>query len=326
VGLKSRLFKHYFPEVLAAGAFYRMPPSSGIVLMYHEVLPDDISLPAWTIVRESNFRCQMSYLRAHFDVVSIDHALERVGGKHNAKRPFAVVTFDDGYQGNFSTVLPIMEAMGLPFTVYVATKAIVEKELYWYDRIINLLNVQEDVQLKLIWNDHSAYFSIPQRGENRRWREVQKLLNRLKLMALEEREKNVRNIAGKFSGIESPLKMLSEVELQRLADSSNVTIGCHTHTHELLDQLEPIDVRETLHIANKHITELTGCPPRHFAYPNGNFNDCVLNLVREAKYASAVTTLPGIWSHKDNRLIIPRIGIGRFDSMGLFKARVSGYL
>jgi peptidoglycan/xylan/chitin deacetylase (PgdA/CDA1 family) len=326
VGINSRLFKYYFPDIFAKTAIRSFSPYSGIVLMYHEVLPDDVALPAWTIVKESDFRWQLNFLKIYFDFVSIDQALERIDRKHNAKRPFAVVTFDDGYKGNFNTVLPIMETLGLPFIVYIATKAIVEEELYWYDRIINLLNIRENLQVKLIWNHQLKTLTIPKNGEDCRWLQVQKILNLLKIMAPEDREQAVSNIVDKHSVNVSSFGMMNEDEMRQLSYSNCVTIGCHTHGHELLDQLDARAVRETLNIAYGYIKSITGYSPRHFAYPNGNFNNCIINLVRDAGYDSAVTTLPGILSDRNCRMRIPRLSIGRFETKSQFKARVLRFL
>ena len=296
--------------------------------MYHEVLPDDVTLPAWTIVRESDFHWQMRYLQRHFDVVSMAQAVERVSGKHEARRPFAVVTFDDGYRGNLHTVLPIMKSMGLPFILYAATQAIIDKSLYWYDQVVSLLDVPEDVQVSLgQQGQQEERFHIPSRaGAERRWQELERLLACLKRMAPAEREAAVRRIADKYDGITSAIEMLSPEELHRLAGSNCVTVGAHTHRHELLDQLQQKEVRHTLHTANEHITRITGYSPRHFSYPNGNFNQQVLGQLRGAGYETAVTTRSGTWSNRDCLLKIPRIGIGRFETMGQFKARVSGCL
>lgn len=321
------MFNSYFPEVLAQRAIDRMSASSGVVLMYHEVLPDEVTLPAWTIVRESDFQWQMRYLQGHFDVVTMDQALARVAGKSNAKRPFAVVTFDDGYKGNLECVLPIMESLGLPFLVYVATQAIIENNLYWYDQIINLLSVNEDMHHSIEQGGKAEDFKIPYNAsDNARWVATQRLLSRLKLMPPTDRKTEVTRIKDGRKENTSVLQMLTEQDLKRLAQSSSVSIGAHTHRHELLDQLTPQEVMETLQTSNDHVTRITGCRPKHFAYPNGNFNQWVVTQVQEAGYETAVTTVRGYWDHKDSALLIPRHGIGRFVSKGQFKAGVSGYL
>jgi peptidoglycan/xylan/chitin deacetylase (PgdA/CDA1 family) len=304
-----------------------MSPVSGVVLLYHEVLPDDIAIPSWTVVRESDFRRQMAYLGQRFDVVSIDQALERVCRPCISRKPFAVVTFDDGYRGNLSTALPVMESMGLPFVLYVASKAIIDGRINWYDRIINLLNSPGDITLSLKIQGKEEQFRIPRwGGENRRWIEVQRLLAMLKNVPSSEREKAVEQISREYDGVKSPLEMLTFADLQKLARSTCVTVGSHTHGHELLDQLDPKDLAATLHASNRHITRIVGYPPRHFAYPNGNFNQNVVEQVRSMGYETAVTTLNGTWSREVCRLKIPRIGIGRFETSNCFKARLSGYL
>lgn len=327
MGVKTRLARLYFPERLATRAVERLPVFSGVVLMYHEVLPDDVDLPAWTILRESDFRWQMQYLGRHFDVVSMDEAFRRVcrGGK--ASRPFAVVTFDDGYKGNFHTVLPLMEDMGLPFIVYVATQGVLEKKLFWYDRIICLLASGHDLRIDLSIQGKNRRFTVPANaGPSRRWDSVQRLLTCLKQMPPEVRESSVENIVS-CSAQEKPLlEMLDAPDVKRLADSSCATIGSHTHRHELLDQVSPEGVRDTILTAEKCIADITGSAPVHFAYPNGNFNLSVQKQVMAAGYKTAVTTIPGFWSGEEQRLRIPRMGIGRFETKSGFKARVGGFL
>lgn len=327
MGIKDRIFNFYFPDVLANRKIRRLSCFAGIVLMYHEVLPDEIKLPSWTVVRESDFIWQMRYLQENYNVVTIDHALDAIGGKFVNNKPFAVITFDDGYRGNLDTVLPIMETMGLPFVLYAATQAVFEQELYWFDKIINLLSIDEDFEICISRGGRDEYFKIPYYGGGAlRWQRLQPILSRLKEMIPFEREIAVEKIFEKFSGISSPLTMLNMLDLQRLAKSDCITIGAHTHGHELLDQLEPQRIRETISAANHHISCITGAQPRHFSYPNGNYNQEVLDLVREVGYKTAVTTMCGTWSSRNSQLEIPRIGIGRFETLGRFKARVSGYL
>jgi len=327
LGFKNRLARLYFPEWLAARGIGRLPVFSGIVLMYHEVLPDDVDLPAWTIVREEDFRWQMQYLGRHFDIVSMDEACRRVSSGEKVNSPFAVVTFDDGYKGNLHTVLPIMEEMGLPFMVYVATQGVVEEKLFWYDEIISLLASGKDLNVHLTMKGRNTRFFIPARGRPvRRWSAVQHLLTCLKKMPFAERESAVEQITAEHGRHETVLEMLTPPEVKRLASSSCVTIGSHTHHHVLLDQVSVKEVRETIETANKHITGITGSSPVHFAYPNGNFNAVVQEQVQNFGYVTAVTTGAGIWSMVDQQLEIPRMGIGRFETRTGFKALAAGFL
>ena len=327
MGIKGRLFRYYFPEALAGSAIRRVPASCGVVLVYHEVLPDDSGPPAWVNVRESDFLWQMKYLKMYFDVVSMDQALERSLMGKCGQKPFAVVTFDDGYKGNLHTVLPFMESMGLPFIVYVATEAVTEGKLLWHDRILGRLSGKKSVVVRLDGGGKRGKLKIAFGGsESSRWEKVQRLLTCLKEMGPVEREKAVKDMLGEHNGTEPDIKMLNSEDLQKLARSNCVTLGCHTHGHELLHRLEPREIVETLNTANEHLAAITGRAPRHFAYPNGDFNESVVEQVREMGYKTAVTTRPGYWTSNSDLHQIPRIGIGRFETVGQFKARLSGYL
>jgi len=68
----------------------------------------------------------------------------------------------------------------------------------------------------------------------------------------------------------------------------------------------------------------SGKAVRHFAYPFGEFNPEVARIVRDCGFVSSQATTTGFWRREDSVFAIPRLGIGRFDSLGSFKARVSG--
>jgi hypothetical protein len=46
--------------------------------------------------------------------------------------------------------------------------------------------------------------------------------------------------------------------------------------------------------------------------------------VRDCGFVSSHATTPGFWRRADSVYAIPRVSVGRFDSLGSFKARVSG--
>lgn len=299
----------------------------GYILMYHEVLPDGASIPAWTVVRENDFRWQIAFLQRHYDIVSTDEAMARVTGHTNGQRPFVVITFDDGYSGNLSTVLPIMREFNAPFTVYVATKAIEDRSIYWYDKIINLLKSSEDVEWSSTVGGANSHFRIPGRGsDNQRWVAIQRLLTWLKSLSECERCEEVGRIVERYPGLRSELRMLTPERLSDLASDPLVTIGCHTHGHELLDQLDDDSVLATLETANDLLQKWTDKLPAHFSYPNGNVNERVKKLVRKAGFITAVTTESRVCSAGDDLFSLPRNGVGRFDSRNHFKARMAGFL
>ena len=81
-----------------------------------------------------------------------------------------MVTFDDGYAGNYRVLLPIVKSMNMPVTVFVATKHIQDQSLYWYDRLINALQGEENISLNHLL---LGKYRINQCKGAENWREIE---------------------------------------------------------------------------------------------------------------------------------------------------------
>lgn len=324
MGIARRLAALHWPRFLEERARRAMAANHGVVLMYHEVLPDDMEAAIWTVVTESRFRRQMEHLRAHYDVVSVDAAVQRVLTPTAKGRPFAVVTFDDGYRGNLTCALPIMESLGLPFTVFVATRAIQTGRLHWYDHVILYLLECGQRGCEIPTSQGVVRYAPGRSTGSRRWAKINGVLTALKSLSEDERHRIALALPERANA--PLLAMLSKAELGSLAASPLVEIGCHTHGHELLDGLPTPDARDSILTAQQQLTEVLGHPPRHFAYPNGNYNELTIDLVKELGFATAFTVQPRLWTHAESLWEIPRIGVGRFENQPLFRALVSGAL
>ena len=297
--------------------------------MYHEVLKDAEEIEAWTVVRESAFHEQMEYLSGNFQIVSLDKALQGINFPREKGEGLAVVTFDDGYSGNCRVMLPIIESMKIPVTVFVATGAVEAQARYWYDRLILALQPggAEAVTLDLREFGLKKYsFSPKDRGETR-WTRIQRLLTDLKTLSPASRETAVASVLGQSNprpqGAQSALTPLSLEALKALAASPWVTLGAHSHCHNILVQLEKDEISKSIQTSKSLLEDWTGRPVTHFAYPNGDYNAKVMECVRNAGFVSAMATHPRAWNRSDSLYAIPRVGVGRYDSLDSFKATLA---
>lgn len=72
------------------------------------------------------------------------------------------------------------------------------------------------------------------------------------------------------------------------------TIGSHTTTHPWLTRIPEAAAREEIRASRKHLEDRFAVAVTDFCYPYGDWNERVLDLVREAGYRTAVTTLAGV--------------------------------
>jgi peptidoglycan/xylan/chitin deacetylase (PgdA/CDA1 family) len=299
-----------------------------VIFMYHELAADDDEIESWTVVRRSDFMRQMDYLRARFDIVSLAQAIERMSLPNDAERPLAVLTFDDGDRGNRDVLLPIVEALALPVTIFVATRQVQDQELYWFDRLINALQTDQPVVIR-----HPA-LSVPVCPVNatrgaRNWSRIEQLLSALKALDPQVREQVVEDILQRLparSTRRRAIAPLSVRDVRELAGSPFVTVGAHSHCHNILTQLDGATARETIGRSKALLESWTGRTIDYFAYPNGDYNDSVIEAVATAGFKAAVAGEPRLWSRGENLLALPRIGVGRYDTHAVFKAKASGGL
>jgi len=268
--------------------------------MYHGVVADDEALAEgdWLQVRASEFRRQMAYLARHYRVVDFAEALT---GEVGAGKPRAIVTFDDGYANNYSVALPILAALDLRATVFVATGQVGTNRLFWWDRL----------------HLAAAGRSVPP-GEIAR-------LKALPPSRLDAEVDAYIEQRGWTLPREAPAayRSLGVDELQALHRSGRVEIGSHTHGHEILEHLPDAAVEATVAASCAFLRE-QGIAPRFFAAPNGDYRQEQIPLLARAGLQVCVATREGLWRPAEGAYRIPRIGIGRGCAMAEFALALTG--
>ena len=74
----------------------------------------------------------LKYREQSYRFVSIDQVCDILDGKEKGK-PFVCLTFDDGYQDNYTVALPLLKRLEVPFVVYVTTGFIDNRlPMWWY--------------------------------------------------------------------------------------------------------------------------------------------------------------------------------------------------
>lgn len=81
---------------------------------------------------------------------------------------------------------------------------------------------------------------------------------------------------------------ISWAGLADLASSDLVTIGNHTHRHQLLDRLDPSAIDEELDRANDLLAEHLGDTPTHFAYPKAVAGSAAAEEAVRTRFRTAV--------------------------------------
>ncbi len=101
--------------------FLFVTPIGVPILAYHKISNDD---NVYSIPPEL-FDSQMQYLAENgFTAISLPQLADGLAGKSVLPTKPVVITFDDGYEDNFTTALPILEKYGLRAAVFIAVNKV----------------------------------------------------------------------------------------------------------------------------------------------------------------------------------------------------------
>jgi peptidoglycan/xylan/chitin deacetylase (PgdA/CDA1 family) len=334
-GLRHQLFTAGFRVITASGADRWLTPAargSGVILMFHHVRPEsprEFAPNRLLEITPGFLNIILEVLKqSGFELIALDDLPSRLSAQSDA-RPFAVLTFDDGYRDNVDHARPVLRRHAAPWTLFVATEfADGTGRLWWLeleravarlDRIHVTLDARSlDLPCRTAAQKRTAFETIYwelRRGPEERLRSV--------IAELAE------NAGVKPAGLVQDL-CLGWDDLRALADDPHVTIGAHTVTHAMLAKHDDATVRREIATSKSVLEERLGRPVRHFAYPVGDPTSAgprEFRLAREAGFATAVTTRPGhvFPGHAAHLHALPRVSMnGLFQTEAALRSLLSG--
>ncbi|HEX5311186.1 polysaccharide deacetylase family protein [Aquabacterium sp.] len=295
----------------------RLARSGITVFMYHDIGDDRTDIDVWQIVRRTDFLRQVDYLRKHYTLIDLEQALREIHSPRSDK-PYAVLTFDDGHRGNIEHLLPIVQQEQLPVTLYIATGHVDTGKPYWFDRIVNHLQSNQAIDLDLRDVGLEHYRFNETRGAAN-WARMQKLLMAIKRLPADRCDPVTEQIVKRLpqKGKQAMVPLTPE-EVGALSKISGITIGAHTDGHEVLTNVDLSVAEESIRQSVIKLQKWTGTAPKHFAYPAGYHNEALQELICKMGFASAMSTDSGIWRPQHGLFRIPRISVGRYDTLNKF--------
>jgi peptidoglycan/xylan/chitin deacetylase (PgdA/CDA1 family) len=276
-------------------------------------------------IQEDCFREQLAYLDKHFDVVTLSEAIE--GLRHNRiTRPTAVITFDDGYQNNYSVAFPILREFKLPGTIFLTTGLIDSDDTLWDLRLNRSLGVTTERSLS--WNG----LTLDLCGFGAKTLAKVEIRSRLKdlparslSVQLDEVITALGDDPGRPIEMDSPFRMLSAEAIAKMVLSGLMEFGAHSHTHPVLSHLSREECEDEIGRSIKIVQNLTGRPCKLFAYPFGgadDYNQQTVEILRGLGVCGAVTSRNGPNGRNSSLLELHRYGAVSGEGMALFKLKV----
>jgi peptidoglycan/xylan/chitin deacetylase (PgdA/CDA1 family) len=252
------------------------------VLSYHGILDsagdqESVSLP-WLHLAAREFEAHCSFIREACNPISLSQWRDAAsGGPPLPPRP-VLLTFDDGYRTVLTVARGILSKYEIPAVAFVATDAVERGELLWFDAV-DRTHGEKTV-------DAMKHLPFPE------W-----------LVRAQASTTTAR--------CDDPNAPLSVDEVRLLAETGLFEIGAHTMSHAMLTNADQQVQTAEIRGSKEKLESWTGRQVEAFAYPNGDFTDETVKLVRDAGYSCAFTAKEGFSPRTRMSFAMPRFFVMR---------------
>jgi peptidoglycan/xylan/chitin deacetylase (PgdA/CDA1 family) len=280
--------------------------------MYHRVIdPQDITnryTQAGMSVTHSTFKKQVAFLCDKYRIISLRELVSdlREGRKPAPHR--VVVTFDDGWQDNYALAFPTLKAYRAPATIFLTTGAIGANHLFWFLKVGMVIAECSEIPPAL--RNAAPGGTEP---------ELDRALEALKTMdaaQLEDLADEVLMASNLSADILSRKRwMLNWDEIREM--SASIDFGSHGRSHAILTRMRPQDAEAEIVESKREMEANLNRPVDFFAYPNGDYDATVRNMVERAGYQAALATRGLAGSSNLDFFALGRVGIHEGVSCGI---------
>ena len=320
----KQFLKYFFAYTLFVSGFLdrrrkKTLKNRVVVLMYHRVLKSDEMSRSFSnngiIVHDNTFKKHIEYLTKHFNIISLQDLIKHLDTGTPFKDCTCLITFDDGWIDNYTNAFPVLKKYSAPALIFLPIDFIGSGNLFWQEKLAYYLhsiaaNVADgknilrekgvidsiDLPALQISKQVTSYIASLKKLDNR---EIDNVLGFYLAYAQDNHALQSDN------GIDSYMNW----EQVSTMHSRGISFGSHAVSHRLLSKFSDMEIEHEVSHSKKTISSRLADKVDSIAYPNGDFNNNVINKVKKSGYKIAFSTNSGYFSVDDDPYQVRRINI-----------------
>lgn len=259
---------------------------------------------------ESDFYHLIKDLKNNGNAVSMNDFITRKAIPKNAY----VITFDDGFENNYSVAVPILKEFETPATFYITSSFINENKMSWIDQVDYAIEQTEKNEINFMERN----FSLNSDEDKIIFLEYVRQNYKGNRSFFLEKERYVNDIFEQTKvpfcdTLHTPIDLkMSWDQVYQISQDKLFTIGGHTHTHPIMSYLDDEDLSEEIELNIQFLKEKCLLDVDHFSYPEGLdfcFNEKVIHKLKEAGIKCCPTAIDGENHIHDNLFYLKRVPV-----------------
>lgn len=273
--------------------------------LFHRVHPEHDAL--WPPMHPTLFEKIIVHLKKNYELITLENWAEQKNTFKSNKK-IATIGFDDGFKDNLEYAAPILQKHKVPASFYVVSNCINQNIPTWTYQ----LDYSFQHTKKLNWNCPenvlpSTLMISKWDSKNEQLNYAAKLKAQMKNLPNVSRLLVLERIKNSFIDVELPKLMMNWQDVNQLIQAG-FEIGSHTHTHPILSSLSSEgDIRQELEVSKTCIERQTGKQCKTLSYPNGKFDQRVIDQAIKTGYTIGLATGQTFFNTSaSNHFSIPR--------------------
>lgn len=277
-------------------------------------------------MKPDTFQRRMEWLaRSGNPVLPLDEAVSRL---YEGTLPDCAVaiTIDDGWYGTYRHMVPVLEKLALPATIYVTTEVVDANSPIFDIAVRHICRSARVAELVL----PGMEFRVSLDGERARETAADRLLEAMDGWSVERRHRACLEMSHMAKSDYKELFATRQFhnmtyEEMRAAVSAGADIQLHTHSHDA-DPDRPERIEEEIALNRQRLSAVTSKPLVHFCYPSGVYSSGMYPYLERQGIRSAATVAAGLNGASTPRYALSRILDGEQVPLIEIEAELSGFL
>lgn len=233
---------------------YKIIRYSGLVFLFREIIQRNrVTLLLYHDISRETAEKTFPWLARRYNIIPLGDFIEACKNPKGRKLPkkALVITFDDGHVRNHQ-LLPVVQRMNLPVTIFLCAGIIDTNRHYWFT------------------------YRHPDISKSK----LKRVPNRERLRILREYG---------FSP-DREFQTPQAMNRKQIAEIRDVIdLQAHTMSHPCLPRCSDAEAREEIFVSRQVLEKDYGLKINAIAYPNGDYSDRDIALAKEAGYECGVT-------------------------------------
>jgi len=248
------------------------------ILVYHGICEEDHLRYNNSFITRKTFEQHLEYYNRYFNVISLNDYFQQ---KWSPDRFNICITFDDGYANNYKYAFPLLSKYAMPAAFFITGIRDAGRDILWNDAIA-ILSKHGPKEFHF----QNATYHTNKYGQYVHGINNERLTNILREGGFDNKAEAIGTMSGFYDYRDNPSdddfwQQLTPDQIQQMAASPLVTIGCHGYYHTDLARVPLPDAAAELQKCRHWLQQLTGKPINALAFPYGSYTRDLVTAARD---------------------------------------------